>query len=1153
MISADRFLSLLEEKDLIPSAVVAKLRQQVAQAKSTPKASNVAKALIDKGYLTPAIAKRLLATEEEVSTARMADAVEEITLLPDEPKAAPPAKASASRTTPIRETPPVAKTAEFVAADESPMLMMDDDAEMLDLGMPTQPAGLKKPTYDTLKPVSGMEAAPVEPPTTEKGKKKGFFGIGKRGQKPTKKEDWGSVFMLVGGGSLIVLVLAGILLTWYLYRQGIANKYVEAQDFYKGASYEQAKHSFDEFAKTFPSDPNASTARVMIGLAEMRAEEAGQDWPQCLETATAVLERISHEDNFSEANGELAAMLPKIAEGLALKAKEKSSSELVGKTRKSLELMEKYVPKSLSSPAKVAEIEASLALTERKIERDKALEKAVAELKQAIKEQKTIEAYSIRRLLLKKYPDLLDDAKLAATMLEISQAQFAAVKTVKDGEAQASSTEETPTSILATVAIAQRSTKTVLEELQGRVICVPAEGAIYGIDASSGKVLWRRYVGYPKDTQHLAAPPVPVSAEAGADVIAVDLTQSEILRLEAASGKLLWRFPVGEAFVPQPVIAEGRLLVATEAGKVLVLDAETGMSQGHVLLPQALHVAPAFDPAKKLIYQIADHSNLYVVGMDDLACKQVYLLGHETGSIASPPAVLSGFLAIGINDGARDSTLRLFSVSRGSADKPGTAVKQINQHSLVGRIDITPSVDGNRILVATDRGIVRIFELASSNKETLLRDVAETAIEGDNVARFALLQGGMFWIADVQLTKFDVVQAKGRLVPKWVQDEQCAFLQAPYVAGNAVIAVRKRPGLPGVFVSALVGVDDPARAWETVLAAPPVGDMIVQQEAKQLTAVTQLGGLYEIEEGKIQGQGVLDVPTVAMEATRLPAPMGSVAALGKNMLAIAPESGATQINVFEPSDKTRYGWLVLSEKSACPPIGLGGGLVAPVQSGAIFLLDPQTGKPLAAPFMARVDSGVKPAWQKPAPCGKQEFVIADGKATLYRIGRVDSPKPHLAALDQIEIASDGLSPVAVLGNLAFVAGSGGSLEIIELPKFKRLNEVKLSGHCAWGPAEIGERILLATDDEQLVCIDAKGEKLWQVPLAYGKLAGSPHATSEGFICASVSGIVWRIDGKTGQEIGKVEIGRTLGSGAVKLGERMFVLGSDGSIYEVKQP
>ena len=97
------------------------------------------------------------------------------------------------------------------------------------------------------------------------------------------------------------------------------------------------------------------------------------------------------------------------------------------------------------------------------------------------------------------------------------------------------------------------------------------------------------------------------------------------------------------------------------------------------------------------------------------------------------------------------------------------------------------------MLVATDRGVVRVFDLTPTDKGTQLRDVAETAIEGgENVARFALLQGGQFWIADIQLTKFDVVGSKGRLVPKWIVDEQCAFLQPPVAAGSAVISVRRK-------------------------------------------------------------------------------------------------------------------------------------------------------------------------------------------------------------------------------------------------------------------------------------------------------------------------------------------------------------------------
>ncbi len=315
-----------------------------------------------------------------------------------------------------------------------------------------------------------------------------------------------------------------------------------------------------------------------------------------------------------------------------------------------------------------------------------------------------------------------------------------------------------------------------------------------------------------------------------------------------------------------------------------------------------------------------------------------------------------------------------------------------------------------------------------------------------------------------------------------------------------------------------------------------------------------MGGLFELAEASLQSQSVLDVPVVSIDPARLRQPIDELTLLEKGMIALSPSRGATQLNVFDPGDTPlNYRWLGLSDKSACPPINLAGGLLVPTQGGAVFLLDPLSGKPLAAPFQARLDVGMKPAWQKPAFCGKQEFVIADGKSTIYRIGRVDAPNPHLEVLDQIEAAPDPKTPVAVVGNLAFVACASQTLGVFELPKLKRSNEHKLTGQCVWGPAAIGDRVLLATEDDQLFCFGAKGEKLWQSHLAYGPLAGAPMVVEGGLIIASVNGVIWRVDAKSGKEQGKVETGRALASGPAAVGDKVFVVGTDGSIYEVKQP
>ncbi len=60
MISAEEFLAVLEQKDLLPAKILESLRGQVAKSAGPIAASAVAKLLIQKGLLTPALAQRLL-------------------------------------------------------------------------------------------------------------------------------------------------------------------------------------------------------------------------------------------------------------------------------------------------------------------------------------------------------------------------------------------------------------------------------------------------------------------------------------------------------------------------------------------------------------------------------------------------------------------------------------------------------------------------------------------------------------------------------------------------------------------------------------------------------------------------------------------------------------------------------------------------------------------------------------------------------------------------------------------------------------------------------------------------------------------------------------------------------------------------------------
>jgi len=510
--------------------------------------------------------------------------------------------------------------------------------------------------------------------------------------------------------------------------------------------------------------------------------------------------------------------------------------------------------------------------------------------------------------------------------------------------------------------------------------------------------------------QNLASPPIPVSAEAGADVLAVESAQNEVLRLESLTGRLQWRYAVGEPFVLQPVLAENRVLVSAPSGKIVAIDAESGDSAGYVQLPQPVRVAPAVDLSRKLVYQVAEHSNLYVLGLDDFSCKAVFLLGHDVGSVTSAPAVVGGNLVLGVNDGAQDSSLRLFAIERGGGRQAGhhgqasaaDSAQRPDRHHAGGRRKpraggdrsrrgegVRPDADGER---QSAQGNRRPFDRGERECRALRPFAGWPILHRRHPAqqiRRRRLEGAI---------GAEVDRGRKLRIPASADRRRS---RRNHGAAEGQSAGRARCGHQNRGPGALVG-DNRRRAAG--------GRSGAERSDEETRCRHGNGRTFELDAANLKSQPVLDAPVVSIEPADLQTPIGAITALDKGAIAVAAAQGAPRVNVFDPSDAPpRYRWLGLSDKSACPPIGIAGGIAVPTEGGAIFLLDPLSGKPLAAPFQARLDNGVKPVWQKPAACGKQEFVIADGKTTLYHIGVADKPKPHLAALEQVEAASEPAS------------------------------------------------------------------------------------------------------------------------------------------------
>jgi outer membrane protein assembly factor BamB len=874
-----------------------------------------------------------------------------------------------------------------------------------------------------------------------------------------------------------------------------------------------------------------------------------------LEKAQEQIAKISGERDFGDAQSELAAILPQIADGLAADARKQIDPGRVAKARDTLKLIEKYVPKKLHNQAQLDNIVQSLAITDREIFRSDKLKATIANMEKAIKELRTADAYAACTVLVREYPDLASNAKLKQTLLDVSQAQQTLVKAVSDRKGPEANQPDS-TTVTKAIALVQRTTKQNVPEAANQIALAAVDGCVFGVDAATGKVLWRRFVGFDANPQAPSFPPTPFSPEPGSDALVVATAQNDVLRLDGLSGQVRWRHRIGEPFDAHPVIADEKIFVATRGGKLVTLDAVSGESRGYVKLPQSLYVAPVFDKRRGAIYQVADHSNIFVITAEG-GCKQVFYLGHEPGTVVTPPLVVDDYLLVAVNTAAHACEFRVLAIPPRKSDKPEPWFKQVQEVSLEGHIVVPPLVEGRRVMVTTTNGVVKIFELSGASEDkTPLRDIAETTIDtGDNVIRFPLLAGGQLWIADTKLTRYDVQAAAGHMVPKIVsKDEDAPYLQPPVALGQSILSVRRKPGMPGAIVSA-VGMDDPPPLyWETRLASPLAGEPIVLDQGGKVLAVTGNGAIFTVEPGQAQRAAVRE-PDTAPDATMLKQPIRHLARLTSGLVAMSAGRGSDLVGVFDPKNISadKLYWPTMPDKLACAPIAMGQGLLVATRAGQICLLEPQQATPLAEPFQPRLEPGAEVEWTTPAVLGERQIVVSDGKSKVYYLRIQDEPKPHFEIITETVVAKPILSPLAALGEMAYGVDAGKLLAAFALPKLAPGKGLTLGGQCAWGPGCFGDRVVLSTDDGRLLCLDARGNLLWNEPLPYGPLAGAPLRLGETLLLASRRGTIWRVDVAKGKERGKLDVGLPLATGPVLFGQQLLVGGHDGTLYELRQP
>ena len=146
-----------------------------------------------------------------------------------------------------------------------------------------------------------------------------------------------------------------------------------------------------------------------------------------------------------------------------------------------------------------------------------------------------------------------------------------------------------------------------------------------------------------------------------------------------------------------------------------------------------------------------------------------------------------------------------------------------------------------------------------------------------------------------------------------------------------------------------------------------------------------------------------------------------------------------------------------------------------------------------------------------------------------------------------------VSATAAVGEVIYAADQDNYLQSFTLPDLKQGSPTDLRAPVAWGPARIGDRVLVSTQADELLCLDDQQNLVWRVRLADGPLAGRPLATPDGFLLASTQGVVTQINTTSGRTIGRVDLGQPLATGLARFGSRLVLVGHDAAVLLIDMP
>ncbi len=667
--SASQLLDRIEQTGLVDQKTLLRLRKEVGNANKPLKAKAVAKYLVDKGLMTQAQVDRLLESLPGPATAAPAAKVQntdDLTNLvgnaPVPATSSPKGKGGGKVQTPPVEADPAATR--VYGLDE-----VEELAEVLEVPVEVEvPGGLEDPLFGAAAPEPGGalfgESVAEEKPPKEHAKS-GFRG------KVDTSNQWQTKWLFVAFGLLAVLGLVGSVLYLSLAGESAENLFKMAEASFNQTAYLDAAKKYKELYTKFPGNEKASYAKVKEVQALLAGPHERKNFAEVLTIAREHLDRVVDLREMDDIRQDVGLMLTNsiLAESEAA-LKKQTNAEMAEATKKVELNITEFVDRDIYIPGNIKKTPAIAKLLEQltnnvkllngSIKKEDDYAKALVEIKALTEKSETDQAFEVFNTLVRTYGDMGSRAELRAAMKEVSAKEIGLVKpselAIQAATQPVASAVAGQVLLFSTTRDRKNDAATVKEEsadasslinqirsLADDVIPVLAEGSVFGVSAGDGTLLWRHFVGYETTYQ-----PQWTERIQKKNLLLCDQRDHSVFCIDGQTGSLLWRAAIGQPFLA-PTVVDETIYIATRSGAVVRLDPYTGEKMAAIQLPKKLLSSVEKAEGIPYVYAVAEDSNLYVLSAEDLACAEVFYVGHFPGSVTLAPMFWSGHLLIAVN------------------------------------------------------------------------------------------------------------------------------------------------------------------------------------------------------------------------------------------------------------------------------------------------------------------------------------------------------------------------------------------------------------------------------------------------------------------------------------------------------------------------